>query len=198
MKILNYGLGNYNNNNINQNIKQINKNKINILKKNFSNKLFYSEKKNFDMEIPVDFFLKKSQKIVNNKSISNFLTKNNIPVLNINLTNNKLLQLELDLLKIKETLREKKKELSEIQINSTINKLDEKINEKEKIKKEKLNESEYFYSNIIKSNAIKIEKLNNTQKLLLDEIRKNKYRELKFDFQISEQKLSKIYNLYNK
>ena len=187
MKILNYGLGNYNNNNINQNIKQINKNKINILKENFSNKLFYSEKKNFDMEIPVDFFLKKSQKIVNNKSISNFLTKNNIPVLNINLTNNKLLQLELDLLKIKETLREKKKELSEIQINSTINKLDEKINEKEKIKKEKLNESEYFYSNIIKSNAIKIEKLNNTQKLLLDEIRKNKYRELKFDFQISEQ-----------
>ena len=99
---------NTNNNSINYNqqkISHININKINLLKNSFNNRKLNKQRIRYDMQIPVEFI--KNSRYNKPKNLDNFIRQNDAPVLNLDLTNNKILQLELKILELKEQLKEK-------------------------------------------------------------------------------------------
>lgn len=166
----------------NEDINQINQNIKNLLYNNLQNKLVKNTEINYNMEIPVEFLSTKNQIKNNLFNIKNFFIQNNIPILNLNLTNNHILQKELKIIELKEKLEKLKESkrncLEKIKKNQV--KYNEEIQGITKIEKEKNIEKNYLHS-LIEENKIKIGSLKNKNDELLEKICKNHYKQLKFE-----------------
>ena len=200
---------NTNNNSINYNqqkISHININKINLLKNSFNNRKLNKQRIRYDMQIPVEFI--KNSRYNKPKNLDNFIRQNDAPVLNLDLTNNKILQLELKILELKEQLKEKNRIFPENILQAKIDELDNEINERIKEKENKEKEKNYYIDKC-EQNKNLIKDLNDKQKELLDKIPPDKlckksnknisYIEyLKLKFKQSDSDLIRIYKILHK
>ena len=163
--------------NISQNIHQINSYKHNLLKKTLNNGLCYNKKFKYYMEIPVEFNSrnKKSNKC---KAINDFIIQNNTPILNLDLTNNNLLDSELKLIELKKQLKFYEK-------NFDLEKKIEQLNE-QKIKEENILNEKNQTQNDLNNQIIIFEKtikeLKEKKKLLTEKV--IHYTNLKFNASI--------------
>lgn len=173
-------LSSYNNNNTkdntNKNIHQVNSYKINLLKKSLYNGLHSNKRFKYNMEIPVEFNAQNKNKNSSNfKTMSNFISQSNTPILNIDLTNNSILKSEIKILELKEQLKLCKRndelEVKMKQLN------DDKIL-KEKDLREKI-QTQYDLDNQIMKFEKTIKELKEKKKLLSERV--IKYTNLKFN-----------------
>ena len=149
-----------NNNNFNQNINHMNSYQINLLKNNLFNKFNNKPKMDYGIEIPVELI--KNTESSSNQGLGRFMKQNNIPIINLDLTNNKSMELEYKIIELKEKIKEKNKSVLKLEKELRIN--DEKIkkNSKELKGKEEVLENYSLQNNqnkeeIIKLNNIKLE-----------------------------------------
>jgi DNA polymerase sigma len=178
-----------NNKNINQNINHMNSYQINLLKNNLFNKFNNKPKMDYGIEIPVELI--KSTENNSNQGLGKFMKQNNIPIINLDLTNNKLLELEYKIIELKEKIKEKNKSVLNLEKELRIN--DEKIKKNSKELKGKEEEFKY-YSLLNNQHKEEILKLNNIKKELIGKmppdqisLKSNKnisysqYKQLKFE-----------------
>ena len=161
-------------NNINQNINHINPFELNLLKQNLSNRILNTPKINYNIEIPVEFQKNgnnENQKINVSNNIGNFINKNNIPIINLDLTNKSLLELELKHMELNEKLKEKDRLLSEIQ--NEYNKKEEEIKQLLNLLEEKKNDLNNF-SFLNEQDEAKLIELNSIKKNLIEQIPQDK------------------------
>ena len=198
----------YNNNN-KQNISYLNKNQLSQIKNKLNTKLLNKKNINYNIEIPIEFIKNNHNNYFNNSNINvyeinNFIKQNNIPILNLDLSNKSLL-LELKL----NDLEEKLKNLN-IKYKDVIDKHKsiiecKEIQEKEKSKKEKdlefgkikINENNDIKNNLIKEQKELLNKIPHDK--ILQESNKNiadsEIRRLKFGPpQLEEKYIIKVLN----
>lgn len=154
-----------NNKNINQNINHMNSYQINLLKNNLFNKFNNKPKMDYGIEIPVE--LMKNNESNSNQNLGKFMKQNNIPIINLDLTNNKILELEYKIIELKEKIKEKNKSVLNLEKELRIN--DEKIKKNSKELKGKEEEFEY-YSLVNNQHKEEIIKLNNIKMELIGKI----------------------------
>ncbi len=154
-----------NNKNINQNIDHMNSYQINLLKNNLFNKFNIKSKMDYGIEIPVEFI--KNTETSSNQGLGKFMKQNNIPIINLDLTNNKLLDLEYKIIELKEKIKEKNKSVINLEKELSIN--DEKIKKNTKALKGKEEEFQYF-SLLNNQHKEEIIKLNNIKNELIGQI----------------------------
>lgn len=77
----------------------------------------------YGIEIPVE--LMKNNESNSNQNLGKFMKQNNIPIINLDLTNNKILELEYKIIELKEKIKEKNKSVLNLEKELRIN--DEKI-----------------------------------------------------------------------
>ena len=165
----------YINRDINQNIHQINPYKINLLKKNLYNGLFSNKRFKYNMEIPVGFNLQKKKNSNNLKCMNNFIFQNNTPILNLDLTNNNLINSELKIIELKQQL---KKYNINFELEKKIEQLNEQKRKEEKILEEK-NKTQRDLDNQIIILEKKVKELKEKKKKLSEIV--IHYTNLKFD-----------------
>ena len=165
----------YINRDTNQNIHQINPSKINLLKKNLYNGLFSNKRFKYNMEIPVGFHLQKKKNSNNLKCMNNFIFQNNTPILNLDLTNNNLLNSELKIIELKEQLKKYNKNF---ELEKKIEQLNEQKRKEEKILEEK-NKTQRDLDNQIIILEKKVKELKEKKKKLSEIV--IHYTNLKFD-----------------
>lgn len=183
-----------NNNNLNQNINHMNSYQINLLKNNLFNKFNNKQRMDYGIEIPVELI--KSTERNSNQVLGKFMKQNNIPIINLDLTNNKLLELEYKIIELKEKIKEKNKTVLNLEKELGIN--DEKIKKNSKALKSKEEEFEY-YSLLNNQSKEEIQKLSNIKTELIGKmppdqilLKSNKnisysqYKKLKFEPPISD------------
>lgn len=153
------------NKNINQNIKHMNSYQINLLKNNLFNKFNNKPKMDYGIEIPVEMI--KNTENSSNQGLGKFMKQNNIPIINFDLTNNKLLELEYKIIELKEKIKEKNKSVLNLEKELSIN--DEKIKKNSKELKGKEEEFQY-YSLLNSQHKDEIIKLNNIKTELIGKI----------------------------
>lgn len=154
-----------NNKNINQNINHMNSYQINILRNNLFNNFNNKPKMDYGIEIPVELI--KNTENSSNQRLGKFMKQNNIPIINLDLTNNKLLELEYKIIELKEKIKEKNKIVLNLEKELSIN--DEKKKKNSKELKGKEDEFQY-YSLLNNQHKDEIIKLNNIKTELIGKI----------------------------
>ena len=177
-------------NNNKRNIAFINQYQLSKIKSHLYNKI-WGDNMNFNFEIPIEFINHKRQG--NNlklHNMNNFIKQNDIPVLNLDLSD-KLLSKELILNSLKEEMQELKRK--QAYLNVSHNEISQKIKQIEEKKNSRQKEKYYILSKI-EDNKNEINKLKEEQKNIINsfpsdklgqnhnkQISYSKYINLKFD-----------------